>query len=72
MFNLKPEKIYKFVYEDKRGFNPVRCTMLITASDPVKAVKEFNRRAGDKLYNIIEFTQMNLSEDKNGRTDCSK
>lgn len=64
MFNLKPEKIYKFVFEDAHRYDSAKYTMLITASDPVKAVKEFNRRAGDKLYNIIEFTQMNLSEGK--------
>ena len=64
MFNLKPEKIYKFVFEDARRYDPDKGTMLIVARDPVRAVKEFTRRAGDKLYNIIEFTQINCPEEK--------
>lgn len=64
MFNLKPEKLYKFVFEEARRYEPDKYTMLIVARDPVQAVKEFNRKTKDKLYNIIEFTQINCPEEK--------
>lgn len=62
MFIFKPEKktekIYKFVYEAPSGWNNVKKTMLVTAFAPVEAVKKFNKMTGDKLYNIVEFTEI--------------
>ena len=54
----KNEKIYKFVYETGRGYGQEKKTMLLTACTPVEAVKKFNKMTGDKLYNIVEFTEV--------------
>jgi hypothetical protein len=63
MFNFKSEKktekIYKFVYEPAdmtRRDN--KKTMLVTACTPVQAVKKFNNMTKDKLFNIVEFTEI--------------
>ena len=58
MFKPKTEKIYKFVYEIEDRWNAQKKTILLTASDPVQAVKAFNRKAGDKLVNIVEFIEV--------------
>lgn len=59
MFKPKTEKIYKFVYEtDPGSYRSNRYTALITAYTPVQAVKEFNKKAGNKLVNIIEFIEV--------------
>ena len=58
MLNFKPEKIYKFVYEFTSGFHDSRKTLLLTARDPVQAVKTFNHMTDNKLVNIIEFTEV--------------
>ena len=58
MFKSKSEKIYKFVYENESGYCAQRKTILLTACTPVQAVKAFNRMAGDKLVNIIEFIEV--------------
>lgn len=57
-FNSKSEKIYKFVYETKSSYYNNQKTMLLTASSPVQAVKMFNRKAGNELVNIVEFTEL--------------
>ena len=58
MFKFKSEKIYKFVYNSGSGYCDTNKTMLLTACDPVQAVKTFNRMVGNKLYNIVEFTEV--------------
>ena len=59
MFKPKTEKIYKFVYETNPGrYHSNRYTALFTAYTPVQAVKAFNRRADDKLVNIVEFIEV--------------
>lgn len=62
MFNFKSEKktekIYKFVYEEELKWNKEKKTMLLTACTPVQAVKKFNSMTKDKLFNIIEFTEI--------------
>ena len=62
MFNLKSEKktekIYKFIYENKSGYYSNRQTMLLTAYTPVEAVKKFNKMTKEKLFNIVEFTEV--------------
>lgn len=58
MFKSKAEKIYKFIYENTSDYRPVKKTILLTARTPVQAVKVFNRMAGDKLINIVEFTEI--------------
>lgn len=64
MFNFKSEKknekIYKFIYEPTTyaSWKPEKKTMLLTACGPVEAVKKFNKMADDKLYNIVEFTEI--------------
>ena len=64
MFKPKSEKIYKFIYETGSGYRDEKKTSLVTACNPVQAVKTFNRMAGDKLYNIIEFTEVIHKTDK--------
>lgn len=53
------EKIYKFVYKLRSDyrFEPER-TMLLTARDPVVAVKMFNRKCGNVLVEVVEFTEV--------------
>lgn len=58
MFKSNSEKIYKFVYENAEGYRPTKKTILLAARTPVQAVKAFNRRAGNKLINIVEFTEV--------------
>lgn len=62
MFNFKSkkktEKIYKFIYEDKSGWNIEKKTMLLTARTPVEAVQKFNSMTKNSLYNIVEFTEV--------------
>jgi hypothetical protein len=58
MFKSNSEKIYKFVYENTSNYNPTKKTILLTARTPVQAVKAFNRMAGNKLTNIVEFTEV--------------
>ena len=58
MFKSKTEKIYKFVYENTSDYRPAKKTILLTARTPVQAVKAFNRMAGNKLINIVEFTEV--------------
>jgi hypothetical protein len=58
MFKAKTEKIYKFVYETGEGYHSTKKTFLLTAHTPVQAVKMFNRMAGNKLVNIIEFVEV--------------
>lgn len=62
MFNFKTEKkaekIYKFVYEEPSKWDKERKTMLVTACTPVEAVKKFNSMTKDKLFNIVEFTEI--------------
>lgn len=57
MFKLKSEKIYKFIYETESGYHSDKKTILLTARDPVQAAKTFNRMTGNKLFNIVEFTE---------------
>jgi hypothetical protein len=33
-------------------------TMLLTACNPTQAVKKFNSMADNKLYDIVEFTEV--------------
>ena len=54
----KTEKIYKFVYEEPSKWDKERKTMLVTACTPVQAVKKFNSMTKDKLFNIVEFTEI--------------
>lgn len=58
----KKEKIYKFVTEHKIGFSTDRMTVLLTAKDPVEAVKKFNCKAGSALVNIVEFIEITPKE----------
>ena len=58
MFKSNSEKIYKFVYENASDYRPTKKTTLLTARTPVQAVKTFNRMAGNKLVNIVEFTEV--------------
>jgi hypothetical protein len=58
IFKSKTEIIYKFVYEFRSGFRDSRKTLLLTARDPVQAVKVFNRMTDNELVNIIEFTEV--------------
>lgn len=58
IFKPKTEKIYKFVYEFSSGFHDSKKTLLLTARDPVQAVKVFNRMTNNKPVNIIEFTEV--------------
>lgn len=58
MFKSNSEKIYKFVYENAEDYRPTRKTILLTARTPAQAVKAFNRMAGNKLINIVEFTEI--------------
>lgn len=59
MFKSNSEKIYKFVYENTSNYNLAKKkTILLTARTPVQAVKAFNRMAGNKLINIVEFTEV--------------
>lgn len=62
LFNFKSEKktekIYKFVYEAPSGWNNEKKTMLVTGRTPVEAVKKFNTMTKDRLYNIVEFTEV--------------
>jgi hypothetical protein len=58
MFKSNNEKIYKFVYKDDFGYHAEKKTMLLTGCTPVQAVKAFNKRAGNKLIDIIEFIEV--------------
>lgn len=61
MFNFKSEKIYKFVYlqyGDKK-------TALLTAYNPTQAIKKFNSMADNKLYDIVEFTEVVPKKEEN-------
>lgn len=62
MFNFKSgkktEKIYKFVYSNPNYYREENKTMLLTACSPVEAVKKFNTMTKDKLFNIVEFTEI--------------
>ena len=61
MFKLKPktEKIYKFVYDSGSGYySSDKKTVLLTACDPVQAVKQFNKMMDSKPVNITEFTEV--------------
>lgn len=53
------EKIYKFVYKLKSDyrFEPER-TILLTARDPVAAVKTFNHKCGNVLVDVVEFIEV--------------
>lgn len=63
MFNFKSksknEKIYKFVYQSKCGWDTKQNTLLLTASSPVEAVRKFNEKTSKaESVNIIEFTKL--------------
>lgn len=58
MFKSNSEKIYKFVYENAEDYRRTKKTILLTARTPAQAVKAFNRMAGNKLINIVEFTEI--------------
>lgn len=62
MFNFKSEKknekIYKFVYYTGSGYGREKKTMLLTACTPVQAVQKFNKMTDNKLYDIVEFTEV--------------
>lgn len=59
MFKPMTEKIYKFIYElEPNSYRTTRCTILLTARNPMQAVKAFNNRAGKKLVNIVEFIEV--------------
>lgn len=64
MFKFNKEKIYKFVYESGSGYHSERKTILLTAYNPVQAVKMFNRRTKDGLYNIVEFVEVTPKAEK--------
>jgi hypothetical protein len=58
MFKRKPEKIYKFVYNNGSGYRYENKTILLTACDPVQAVQKFNNMAGKTMYNVVEFIEV--------------
>ena len=66
MFNFKPkdEKIYKFVYDTGSGYYSSSKTVLLTACDPVQAVKTFNKMVDNKAINITEFTEFKLKTEE--------
>lgn len=59
-FKPKAKKIYKFVYEHISGNSFSRKTHLVTACDPVQAVKTFNRTVKTESFDLIEFTEVDL------------
>lgn len=49
-------KIYKIVYD--KGTYSTGLTLLVTAKDPVRALKGFYRIVGTNVVNISEFVEV--------------
>lgn len=63
----KRKKLYKFIFNLRstlRDYNPKQCTLLITATDPVQAVRELYKVTKNDVGNIIEFTVVTPKEEE--------
>ena len=54
---FKKEKLYKIVYEAELYY-PKQKTLIVVATDPVRAMKQFYKIVTEHVRNITEFIEI--------------